>query len=317
MASHPDALEAADSQSTSGDSGYDESICSTTSLRSSIFACEEEYGRTYHAYHAGTYNLPNDENEQERLDLHYHAFRLSLRDKLFHAPVTAPTAILDVGTGTGIWPMVAADAYPAAEIVGFDLSPIQPTFVPPNLQFEVLDANEPWGYRENRFDLVHTRVMNGFGVKSWPHFYQYAIECLKPGGWVENQEFDCQIVSDDDTIPEDGRMREWARLWNEGAEIAGGTGRCDPAKMAQQMRDAGLVNVRVLDFKMPIGPWPKDKQMKEAGAYGLVALLDGIHGMSLRTFTNCLGWSLIELEVFLAQVRTELKKKSMHSYWPA
>ena len=84
--------------------------------------------------------------------------------------------------------------------------------------------------------------------------------------------------------------------------------------MAQQIRDAGFVNVKVMGFKMPIGPWPKDKQLKEAGWYGLVALLDGLYGMSVKLFTNSLGWSLPELEVFLAQVRTELKRKSIHSY---
>ena len=296
--------------------GYDETICSTASIRSSIFAYEEEHGRTYRAYHAGKYMMPNDEGEQERLDVHSHAMRLSLRDQLFLAPIAAPTAILDVGTGTGIWAMDAADKYPGSEVIGFDLSPIQPSRVPPNLHFEVFDADEPWEYCKDHFSLVHTRIMNGFGLKSWPNFYQHAFDCLKPGGWVENQEFDCPIVSDDDSIPQDGRVREWARLWNEGVEIAGRTGRCDAAKMTQQMKDAGFENIKILEFKMPIGPWPKDMQLKEAGAYGLVALLDGIYGMSVKIFTNCLGWSLQELEVFLVQVRTELKRKSIHSYWP-
>jgi len=31
----------------------------------------------------------------------YHAFRLVFQDKLYWAPVRAPQAILDVGTGTG------------------------------------------------------------------------------------------------------------------------------------------------------------------------------------------------------------------------
>lgn len=183
------ALEADDfydAQSFSGDSGYADTECSTESLRSSIFAYEEEHGRTYHAYHAGKYVVPNDQGEQDRMDLHYHSMRLSIQNKIFHAPLTAPTGILDVGTGTGIWAMDAADDFPAAEVIGFDLSPIQPSYVPPNLQFEVLDAEEDWSYGENRFNLVHTRYMNGFGLKSWPHFYKEAFTCLKPGGWVSS-----------------------------------------------------------------------------------------------------------------------------------
>lgn len=50
------------------DSGYDEELMSTASVTSSIFAYQEENGRTYHAYRAGKYVIPNDEGEQERMD---------------------------------------------------------------------------------------------------------------------------------------------------------------------------------------------------------------------------------------------------------
>src|SRR4051795_1295425 len=76
--------------------------------------------------------------------VHYHSLRLLLNDKLFLAPLENPTAILDVGTGTGIWAMDFADDYPGAQVVGIDLSPIQPNYVPPNLQFEIFDLEEPW-----------------------------------------------------------------------------------------------------------------------------------------------------------------------------
>jgi hypothetical protein len=112
-------------------------------VQSRIFAYEKEHGRSYHVYHAGKYMVPIDEGEQEGMDIHYHALRLSIGNKLFHAPIGAPTAMMDVGTGTGIWAMDVADECPEAAVIGFDLSPIQPTFVPPNLQFEVLDADEP------------------------------------------------------------------------------------------------------------------------------------------------------------------------------
>jgi hypothetical protein len=86
------------------DSAYfDDNISSTQSVSSSIYDYERSHGRTYHAYHGGKYWLPNDDSEQERMDVMYHAIRLSTGDKLFHAPLVNPTAVLDIGTGTGIW----------------------------------------------------------------------------------------------------------------------------------------------------------------------------------------------------------------------
>ena len=184
------ALAAQDDASSEGDSGYgDETALSTASLQSSIFDYEEEHGRSYHAFRRGKYVMPNDEREQERMDMHYHSLRLALNNRHWIAPIEEPKNILDVGTGTGIWAMDVADDNPSTQITGIDLSPIQPTAVPPNLQFLIMDADEPWDGYEERFDFIHTRLMNGFSIKSWPFFYQQAFASLEPGGWVENQEF--------------------------------------------------------------------------------------------------------------------------------
>ena len=67
-----------------------------------------------------------------------------------------------------------ADEYPSAEVIGSDLSPIQPTFVPPNLKFEVDDVEEPWVHPENHFDLIHVRALYG-AVADWPEFYRNAL----------------------------------------------------------------------------------------------------------------------------------------------
>ncbi len=70
-----------------------------TSVSSSVFNYQYENGRRYHAYRAGKYILPNDEKEQDRLDLMHHVFRLALDGDLCYSKLDSPLNILDVGTG--------------------------------------------------------------------------------------------------------------------------------------------------------------------------------------------------------------------------
>lgn len=51
------------------------------------------------------YLYPNDEQELDRLDMQHHMFKLINEGRLFFAPVKNPQRILDIGTGSGIWPM--------------------------------------------------------------------------------------------------------------------------------------------------------------------------------------------------------------------
>jgi hypothetical protein len=65
--------------------------------------CQYENDCRYHAFRQGQYLLPNDELEQDSLDLEHHIFRLILDGRLFRAPITKhPQLVLDMGTGTGI-----------------------------------------------------------------------------------------------------------------------------------------------------------------------------------------------------------------------
>ena len=91
--------------------------------------------------------MPNNEREQDRLDLMHHIFKLILRGELFAATLPKNVQhVLDFGTGTGIWAIDFADEFPSAEVLGTDLSPIQPSWVPPNLSFLVDDVESEWAY---------------------------------------------------------------------------------------------------------------------------------------------------------------------------
>lgn len=74
--------------------------------------------------------MPNDEHEQDRLDMQHQIYRIALDDKLFLAPVTKEKLldVLDVGCGTGIWCIDVADENPQAQVLGIDLRSVCDTF---------------------------------------------------------------------------------------------------------------------------------------------------------------------------------------------
>jgi tRNA G46 methylase TrmB len=60
----------------------------------------------------------------------HHKYLLLLDGKLLLAPVTKNIeTVLDIGTGTGIWAIDFADEFPETNIIGTDLSPIQPNLM--------------------------------------------------------------------------------------------------------------------------------------------------------------------------------------------
>lgn len=67
------------------------------------------------------------------------------------------------------------DLYPGATVLGVDLSPIQPEWVPPNVQFMVDDVESPWLRPLNHFDYVHARhtVM---AIRNWPKLMERVLE---------------------------------------------------------------------------------------------------------------------------------------------
>lgn len=159
------------------DQGYesDRASFASTSLSSSVRDYLFENGRRYHRFREGRYNFPNDEAEQDREDMKHQCVKMLCQNQLFFAPIEEGPLqnILDIGTGTGIWAIEMGDQFPSANVLGIDLSPIQPEWVPANVHFVVDDAESDWIYPDNHFDYIHTRhtVM---GIKDWPKLYRTA-----------------------------------------------------------------------------------------------------------------------------------------------
>ncbi|OJD32559.1 methyltransferase domain-containing protein [Diplodia corticola] len=306
------ADDAADSDSTRG--SIDEQLSSfTSSLSSSVTAYPIQHGRRYHAYKDGAYILPNDEQEQDRLDVAHAMVTTLIGDRLFLAPLPEEGfagRVLDAGCGTGIWAICMGDRYPDADVRGVDLSPIQPSWVPPNVHFEVDDIERPWAYGAARFDFVFTRYLMS-SIRDWPALIASAFSSLKPGGWAEFQDYDAVVYSDDGSFRPEHAFHQWSTTFNDAAASWGRDPSPGP-KLERWAKEAGFVNVRHEVFKLPIGGWPRDKRKKEAGMFNLIQVLDGLEGFTMRLFTGYLGWKEDEVKVFVAKARENLKDRSVH-----
>ncbi|SPQ18285.1 794af904-952e-46b4-9478-2ab326c6bbf4 [Thermothielavioides terrestris] len=314
-ASHWESI-ALEPEGDDADSGYNDVLSSTASLASSILHYRTVHGRTYHASigNADAWE-PNDDMHAESMDIHHHMSTLMLGDKLFLAPIGPnPKRVLDIGTGTGIWAIDFADAYPGTEVIGTDLSPMQPAWVPPNVKWELDDANLDWTWGDNTMDFIHARMLVG-NIVDWRKFYRDAFRCCKPGGWMESHEASL-LWRSDVGIREDSAMGQWGHVFQEAGRKIGRTFRLVDDELQQKyMAEAGFVDIVVKDIKCPSGDWPKDEKQKELGLFARLALLSDLNGYILHIWGSVMGWTPEEIAVYAAHMRRELSDPKIQPWF--
>ncbi|KAM0237044.1 hypothetical protein ACHAP5_009142 [Fusarium lateritium] len=288
---------------------------STASVSASILEYRRSQGRTYHSDKFTTnYFLPNDDQQLESVDLTHHYLTILLDEKLFLAPVKEEKLqkILDVGTGTGIWAIEFADRYPNAEIIGTDLSPCQPEWVPPNVRFEIDDAVMEWTWEPNEFDFIHIRYIFG-AIKDWTALFREAYRCCAPGGWVQSAEADVEFRCDDGTIDKEPNLKLYKKLFEEGGKILGNSFFVYDQQVTG-FEEAGFEEIKTVDYKIPVGDWPKDPKLAEVGKYVRACLENDIEGYTLMMWQEVLKWPKDEYQLFLMSIRKAIRNPKIHTY---
>ncbi|KAK0287686.1 hypothetical protein LTR35_004162 [Friedmanniomyces endolithicus] len=262
----------------------------------------------------GRCQADSTKREADRLDLQHHLFRLTFGNRLYFSPVKELKHALDIGAGTGLWAVELADAHPECEVIGIDLSPGQPTLVPPNLKFLIDDAEDVWIYSQP-FTFIHARLMAGC-FADWPNFFRQAHQNLEPGGWLEMQDYGLPVKSVDNThLSTD--VHRWGELLCAAARNLGRPMGSDVSESYKEwMREAGFVDIQTKMFMWPINSWPKDPYWKELGRWNQVNILEGLEGFCLALLTRGLGWRKEEVDVFVGRVGRDLRDRRIHAYFP-
>ncbi|ORY67601.1 S-adenosyl-L-methionine-dependent methyltransferase [Pseudomassariella vexata] len=271
-------------------------------------------GRFYHGYKDGKYFLPNDADEQDRLDFQHAGVMLLLDGRLACAPVRQPRHVMDVATGTGIWALEFARQNPGSHVIGTDLSRIQPDLeaTVPNCEFIKEDAEEEWMY-EHKFDYVHLRFV-GSCFHSHRTVLRHAFDNMNPGGWIEYQ----------DSLPELYRLggsaegsavKKWCDLMVRGAATMG-RDLLVPMHYNNWLIETGFVDVHEEMIPAPFNTWPADPKLKEVGKYSSLNWRTGVLASTRRIVMTTGDISPSELDLLAKEVKAEILDEKNQMFAP-
>lgn len=219
----------------------------------------EAYGHKFHS--SGNIFVPFDESEQQHMHARHRLLRVCLDGALTNTRLSPETrTIVDIGTGTGVWAIEMASRYPGAQITGIDISKIQSSLVPGNVNFLIGDIEEPWDIDDGYADFIHMRDITG-GIRDWPALVAQAYRKLKLGGLLEMTEIRTTPHDFDGKFEDAVLCPSYTKLFKSLYEKANMD--FDPSpKFPEWLHEAGFENVTQRMELLPIGTWAKDPRLR-------------------------------------------------------
>ena len=284
------------------DSTFSDASSTLTNLPDTFYELEED-GRRYccdvEAKHC--HPLPSDEREEGRLLVQRQLCFQALGDRPILAPIHAtPQNILDIGTRFGSWAISIAQQYPSAAVIGMDLVPIQPEYVPINCEFQIHDAERLWNFT-TPFNLIHLGFADTW-VRDWPEVARQTFEALEPGGWIELK-FDLPWEYNESTrhhtaiVQYHRDLLMGARAWGVTLDQGG-------AFYQQLLNDAGFVNFQEQKFYL------------DSAKARILYQEEGLDTFGKGYICRGLGKGAAELQVQLITIRDALQDPTLEIRFP-
>ncbi|KAL1969981.1 hypothetical protein VTN77DRAFT_6386 [Rasamsonia byssochlamydoides] len=296
-----------DAEATDNDSTYGNELSTySASLTSSALDYRHENGRRYHSYRDGSYLLPNDEEESDRLDILHEMCLTIMGRKLFLAPIGAPQRVIDLATGTGIWAIEFGGSFnstPTFLSLTLMSQPIS-SLLQRQVSLYYIQKKRPGIIAVAQEDILEKKKERP--AKIFPSGYC----CTKPGGWVEFQDYDGVPTSEDGTH-KGTRIEQYYKEVLGTFEKAGYPTRPGP-HLEEWFREAGFVDIHVHKYQVPMGVWPKNPHYKRIGTWNLLQVDQGFEAGAMAVLTRFGSWTPEEVTVLAAGARDDVKSRKIH-----
>ena len=196
------------------------------------------------------YLMPREPREVNRLDLQHYALR-ELLGTNHVAPIADPRSVLDVGTGTGQWPLDISREFPRALVIGTDQP--APIAAQDASGYFYVRVNVLRGlpFRDGTFDYVHQRLLRaGIPLAAWPDAVGELARVTAPGGMVELGESGERWGNAGPAA-----TRFFGLIRQLGARFGMDTEGPPALGLPRLLADAGLDDVGERQVTVPVGEW--------------------------------------------------------------
>jgi SAM-dependent methyltransferase len=196
------------------------------------------------------YLLPKDAQEQNRLNFQHRCLYSAIGNHYLVPLRPDVSTILDVGTGTGIWPVEMAKLFPQAHIVGMDISAAALEYTSSSAYtFCLANVLNGLPFPDRQFDYVHQRLLvAALPATHWSTVIHELVRVTRPGGWIELLEIGVTIQN---AGPETTGLLKW--MGERSRERGFDMGLL--SRLGEMLAQEELEAIESHDIPVPLGEW--------------------------------------------------------------